>query len=323
MLAHVFVSALSRFPFWRLHRTKIRQNQKVSKKCRTFFNFVLILSDNSWVSGDNYLLQNCLSFAEKLAPLYHFSRPPYSLREIANELGIVSFRERLSDRNARLVLQDGRPTIEVNPLFSLESRRFSVAHEMGHVVVNVCAGRSPFERSCGEQNEERLCDRVAEALLTPREAVERFLLDLGPRRAGTAPPSCSSVRATARTFGVPIDIAARRIFQDLALAPSSIAIIWKRSSCDGYTPKPGGLRISDVYCPKPLSPSIPLDTPASLGSIVTSALSSRSPLHKKESLSLGSLQGIYPVEAAAFLSTSELGRLRRKSVLSIVDTRGR
>jgi Zn-dependent peptidase ImmA (M78 family) len=294
-------------------------NSDKMKKCRTFFYFALILSDHYWVDQDSHLLQSCLSFAENLAPLYHFTRPPYSLGEIATELGIVSFRERLLDRNARLVLQDGRPTIEVNPLFPLHSRRFSVAHEIGHVVVNVCAGRNPFERSCGEQNEERLCDRIAEALLTPREAVERFLSGLRPRKAGATAPNCSSVLATARTFGVSIDVAARRIFQDFALAPSAISIVWKRSSHDSSTREPIGLQISDVYCPKPLSPPIPLNTPARSGSIVTLALDSRTSLHKRESLSLGPLQGTYSLETAPFVSTTQLDRWLRKSVLCIVD----
>ncbi len=63
----------------------------------------------------------------------------------------------------------GQPVIAVRRGRPVEQRRFSLAHELGHLVLNLPEGKE------GEQ----LADRFAEALLAPASAVRR---ELGQRR---------------------------------------------------------------------------------------------------------------------------------------------
>jgi Zn-dependent peptidase ImmA (M78 family) len=115
------------------------------------------------------LLKRCLKAARNLAPLYQHSHFPYASPELLEKFDIYQVRKRLLDRGARLILQDGRAVIEVNSLFHRERGRFSVAHEIGHIILNECAGRDPFSISHGDPKEESYCDQIAEILVAPNE----------------------------------------------------------------------------------------------------------------------------------------------------------
>jgi Zn-dependent peptidase ImmA (M78 family) len=107
--------------------------------------------------------------AQDLAPLYQKNQIPFALPELLEMFGVHRVRERLLDRDARLILQDGRAIIEVNTLFAVERHRFGVAHEIGHLILNECAGRDRFTISHGDPVEEAYCDRIAQVLLTNDE----------------------------------------------------------------------------------------------------------------------------------------------------------
>lgn len=115
------------------------------------------------------LLKRCLKAAQKLAPLYRQSHTPFALPELLRKFDIHQVRERLLDRDARLILEDGRAIIEVNSLFPAERRRFSVAHELGHIILNECAGRDRFSISYGDPAEESYCDQIAEILVAAND----------------------------------------------------------------------------------------------------------------------------------------------------------
>ena len=117
------------------------------------------------------LLKRCLKAAQNLAPLYQHGHTPYALPELLEKFDIYEVRERLLDRDARLILQDGCAIIEVNSLFPMTRRRFSVAHEIGHIILNECAGRDRFSISHGDPTEEAYCDRIAEILVSPNARV--------------------------------------------------------------------------------------------------------------------------------------------------------
>jgi len=87
------------------------------------------------------------------------------LPELLQKFDIHQVRERLLDRDARLILEGGRAIIEVNSLFTLQRRRFSIAHEIGHIILNECAGRDRFSVSYGDPTEESYCDQIAETLV--------------------------------------------------------------------------------------------------------------------------------------------------------------
>jgi Zn-dependent peptidase ImmA (M78 family) len=111
----------------------------------------------------------CLNVAQNLAPLCQQTHAPFALPELLEKFDIYEVRERLLDCDARLILQDDRAIIEVNSLFPIERRRFSIAHEIGHIILNECAGRDPFTVSRGDPMEETYCDRIAQVLLAHDE----------------------------------------------------------------------------------------------------------------------------------------------------------
>src|SRR5258708_38757669 len=100
------------------------------------------------------LLKRCQKAARDLAPLYQQSHTSFAHPDLLEKFEIYQVRERLLDRDARLILQDGRAIIEVNSLFPMERHRFSVAHEIGHLILNECAGRDRFSISHGDPIEE-------------------------------------------------------------------------------------------------------------------------------------------------------------------------
>lgn len=95
--------------------------------------------------------------------------PPVDIQGLAKSLGI-----RLSE-NVNLI-EDGRVdvseegiSIELRAGLSQVRRRFTLGHELGHLILpcpgrTLTARRSPWHHS----DEERLCDEIAAALLMPR-----------------------------------------------------------------------------------------------------------------------------------------------------------
>src|SRR5713101_4281184 len=78
--------------------------------------------------SSQHLLNRCIERAENLAQVYAREDPPFSLRPLLEHYGVTDVRERLLDRDARLILEDGRILIEVNLLFSELRHQFSIGH---------------------------------------------------------------------------------------------------------------------------------------------------------------------------------------------------
>jgi Zn-dependent peptidase ImmA (M78 family) len=268
---------------------------------------------------DERLLHRSLISAQELAHLYGSQRPPYSLLELLERFGIHSVRERLLDRNARLVLQDGCPIIEVNPLFPRARRRFSIAHEIGHIIVNESAGRHRFHISHGCPTEEAYCDRVAEALLAPGEALRRFITESKGSRRSMNRICCSAIFDAARVFGLPVDVMVRRVFQDLGLAPSQIAMIWRREIVENSESLNRSLRVRSVFHSRGRRYAVPPDKTNSSPAVVARAFRARRTLRGEEALRLGSLKGHFRVEAAAYSPSRIWDDFGARSVLSILS----
>jgi O-acetyl-ADP-ribose deacetylase (regulator of RNase III) len=101
--------------------------------------------------------------------------PPFDPFELADRGGVeLVAREDLDD--ARLVLADGHPRIEFNPNRRPARIRFSVAHELGHLLFSDYGerprhrGAAPIERSADEWQLEMLCNRAAAEMLMPAGA---------------------------------------------------------------------------------------------------------------------------------------------------------
>jgi len=97
------------------------------------------------------------------------TEPPVDVERLARHLGVDEIVSRRLDREeGRLQLRDSNALIVLNTDMSEARRRFTIAHEIGHLVLAdprfdlapLCAKRS-------FRSEEHFCDRLAEALLMP------------------------------------------------------------------------------------------------------------------------------------------------------------
>src|SRR5277367_5761155 len=109
----------------------------------------------------------CISAAKSVTSEINWLGPPFPLDPLLERFNVFEVRERPINGDARLVYRDGRLIIEVNPLSPANRRRHSVAHELGHLLLNQCAGRDVLYSGHGDPVSERICDRIAGELLAP------------------------------------------------------------------------------------------------------------------------------------------------------------
>jgi Zn-dependent peptidase ImmA (M78 family) len=92
---------------------------------------------------------------------------------------------------------DQIPIIVVNKSFSIERKRFTALHELGHLVLN-------FKKSLSAKEIENLCHRFAGAMLMPRET---FLKELGEHRNKISKAELIAIK---ETYGISIQATMHR-----------------------------------------------------------------------------------------------------------------
>jgi Zn-dependent peptidase ImmA (M78 family) len=266
------------------------------------------------------LWESCLQITGSLRSTYESEVPPFSLRGILEHFEVDEVRERLLDRDARLLVDGGRIVIEVNLLFPKVRRRLSIAHEIAHMIVNECAGRARLSISHGDPEEEALCNRLAGELLAPAWALRGYLERSPELLAQEDSIRCSTVFRAAAAFGVSVDVICRRIFQDLRLAPPKIAIIWRERENAQKRPSERSLRICSVWRAPVTVGFVPLNKTAPKDSVISKAFQNGGFLYKEEQIAMGGLAGKFAVEAAAFKCfTSPASRTPATAVLSLLS----
>jgi hypothetical protein len=161
---------------------------------------------------------------------------PVPVEELALRLGadrVVT--RRLEREEGRLELCGSEVVIAASSDASLARRRFTIAHEIGHLI----AADPRYElRKLRERNglrsEERFCDRLAEALLMPAERVrERF---------SGVPASLATVVACSQAFGVSAAAANLRLSRCTAWSQALLRFTanrhgWQLSAVTGWGPE--------------------------------------------------------------------------------------
>jgi len=110
---------------------------------------------------------------------------------------------------------DGVLIAKVNSLCGPARRRFTLAHEVGHLILAAEFG-GPI--TCArDQSLEKACDAVAAELLMPAEEVVPFV-----KRQGESSPE--KLRLIAEAFGVSLHAAALRVHEDFKLWRRSIGL---------------------------------------------------------------------------------------------------
>lgn len=131
-----------------------------------------------------------------------------SLHAMAIRLGVTRIIEEPMPFDGGLYeLPDGERIIKLNAESLPARKRFTLAHEIGHLLL----GRPGLRSPCGhDQALETTCNQIASELLMPREEAVPFVKSLGK-------PSPEKLRAIASRFEVSLEAAARRVHGDLGL----------------------------------------------------------------------------------------------------------
>ena len=135
-----------------------------------------------------------------------------SLENIAYRLGVENIVEEPLPFEGGSFHEDGAVIVKLNSLTPKARRRFTLAHEIGHLVIDKSIrGR----RDCGENRLlEQACDLIAAELLMPAAAVKHF-------SSANQLQSPEALKALAHNFDVSLHTASLRVHTDLRL--------WKRA----------------------------------------------------------------------------------------------
>jgi hypothetical protein len=175
--------------------------------------------------GNAYLKRMALMVGEKdhVQAVKVFVRahraPLEPLESLARKLGVGQItEERLPFEGGLFQLPDGKLVVKLNSESSPVRKRFTLAHELGHLLLKTL----PAFRSRGQADIalERTCDMIAAELLIPLEDAAEFIQSLGP-------PSPEKLKVIAEKYAVSLQSAAIRVHSDLSLWRCFIGM-WER-----------------------------------------------------------------------------------------------
>lgn len=130
------------------------------------------------------------------------------LDAMALRLGVSRIiEEPMSFEGGLFELPHGERIIRLNATSPAPRKRFTLAHEIGHLLL----GKSGLRSTVGSDYAlERRCDAIAAELLMPTDETVPFIKSLGK-------PSPEKLRAIASRFEVSLQAAAFRVHRDFAL----------------------------------------------------------------------------------------------------------
>jgi IrrE N-terminal-like domain len=172
-------------------------------------------------------------------------RPPIRLKALLKHLSVDFSYESATagSEEASLVYRDGRVSLAISPdRFRKRPRRarFSIAHEIGHLLLLQALGHEGLELSEIDEEAylegERLCDFVASHLLMPRELLAAAVRERGIGR--------SAVRSLTDTF----DVSREALFRSVAeLIPDGAVGEWR--NYQRHEREPRTWRVWNWYAP--------------------------------------------------------------------------
>lgn len=114
---------------------------------------------------ESQLESRCIDYLREVSRLSDDSTFSRSLTALLEHFEIAEVRERPLDCDARLVRQFGRLIIEVSSLHPQTRQPLSIAHELGHLIVDRCSATPNRHWGKHDPTIESLCDRLASAIL--------------------------------------------------------------------------------------------------------------------------------------------------------------
>jgi hypothetical protein len=264
---------------------------------------------------------SCIDAARQLTQLFADAAPPFSLSPLTEYFGVSEVRERPLDRDARLVFESGRLLIEVNSLYPKVRRRLSIAHEIGHLIIDRCSPNEDSHWGHQDPGIETLCDRLAGQLLAPDWAIRKHFDEFSRLADWRQSIRCSTILAAASKFGLSVDAIACRVVHELRMAPSVFAIVWRHSENSIRPNSERDLRVGSSWHCRRSRIYIPKNKTAPVDSVIRKAAEKEGILCREERLSLGGLRGQFLVEAAGFSWSNSVECPRRpKGILSLLTS---
>ncbi|MCH8327708.1 MAG: ImmA/IrrE family metallo-endopeptidase, partial [Candidatus Marinimicrobia bacterium] len=176
------------------------------------------------------LTREGISLADSAGLKYSLgSGRPTTLRKFAEDLGIDRVELKEMDEDAMLVKRPDGISLLLNREHPKVRHRFSMAHELAHLLLEPVIGDRaihrrrfvPHQDPDGQKIEE-ICNRMASAMLMPKNGIEQIL----QRRGYTA----KCVPEIARSFQVSFEAAGRRY---LSVVPKPSAMLFFRRNRNG------------------------------------------------------------------------------------------
>jgi len=156
--------------------------------------------------------------------------PPTNLEVIATDLGVDSIKKEPLAVEGLLVREEGKYSIKVKADRSPARQRFTIAHELGHLIVreagNLALRPTGAERSLPHSQygwEEELCDYAAAQLLIPDDWASAFVHG---RR-----PDFSTIAEMAKLCETSLEVAARRLVEQ---ASWRCRLLWWKLDTGGF-----------------------------------------------------------------------------------------
>jgi len=172
------------------------------------------------------------------------STPPFGARDYAELMGIKQIvQEDIGEASGMLLKYHSGSVIQVNSKDNSARQNFSIAHELGHLIVsevidNGVSNEIEYRSPSGKNGIERLCNMAATEMLMPEEIFLDCLNNLGI--------SINSVSILSNIFKVSLESTIIRI-SELSKV-NVVAICWKYFK----TPKGEYLRLAWNSIPKVL-----------------------------------------------------------------------
>jgi Zn-dependent peptidase ImmA (M78 family) len=147
-----------------------------------------------------------------------FRAPGETLEGLARRVGVsqILFEELPFDGGV-YATQRGATVVRINSLSSAPRQRFTLAHEIAHLMLRESSIAK--KAVCSSPQLERACDLVAGEILMPAQQVAEVAQRIGA-------PSTIKLKAVAREFQASLHATARRLHEDLKLWPQSIGL-WR------------------------------------------------------------------------------------------------
>ena len=158
--------------------------------------------------SEDKIIKQVLYSTDHLIPDIENLQVPIDINYLASCLGYTIEEAKIQQQGYITETKENKRLIRVRINDPLRIKRFTIAHEIGHILLNIYenkpVGREKKYRFCSYSQEERLADRIAAELLMP---VSRFRYELSKYAA----PSFSALGAIAGIFNVSLSTCLRRI----------------------------------------------------------------------------------------------------------------